>query len=342
MEDKYTITCDTDQSFSKTIGTNVPEKTADPTPEPVAENSLATSAAPEASPQTLHDGNAWAVSGNYFFRSYKVIDHIPSAVYNIGQNNQIGTYLEKSPVIKDGLIELADTATTDIIREFDKFWNLKDNFVKRGFVHKRGFLLWGPPGSGKTTCLNLLAERIVKERGGIVINGGRPDYLNAGLKLVRDIEVNRPVIVTIEDFDDLVRPAGAETAYLQILDGEAQINNVVFIATTNYPERLDRRFVDRPSRFDTIKYIGMPNAKARAQYLRYKEPDMPDDEVDYWVDLSNGFSVAHLKEMIISCKCLGNPIEDVVKRLADLHKRQPTSDDAETAEQSVGFLGSRR
>ena len=51
----------------------------------------------------------------------------------------------------------------------------------------------------------------------------------------------------------------AESEYLSLLDGENQIGNVVYVATTNYPEKLDKRFTDRPSRFDVVQKISMPN-----------------------------------------------------------------------------------
>ena len=65
-----------------------------------------------------------------------------------------------------------------------------------------------------------------------------------------------------------------DSELLQWLDGSHQINKVINIATTNYPERLDRRIVSRPRRFDRIIKIEAPAARIRETYLAKKLPDM--------------------------------------------------------------------
>jgi SpoVK/Ycf46/Vps4 family AAA+-type ATPase len=140
----------------------------------------------------------------------------------------------------------------------------------------------------------------------------------------------------MEDIDALVHRYG-ENEFLALLDGEAQVDRICFVATTNYPERLDKRFVDRPSRFDTIKYVGMPTAAARRLYLQNREPDLGDD-LEAWVRLSDGFSIAHLKEMIIAVRCLGQDLDDVVERLESLRTSKADSARAPDS-QSFGFAG---
>ena len=64
-------------------------------------------------------------------------------------------------------------------------------------------------------------------------------------------------------------------------------------------EKLDKRFINRPSRFDIVKKIGMPSELARRQYLSAKSPRLAADdgagELTEWVKLTNGFSIAHLR-----------------------------------------------
>ena len=56
-----------------------------------------------------------------------------------------------------------------------------------------------------------------------------------------------------------------------------------------------------------------------------------------WVRKSAGFSVAHLKEMIVGVRCLGQSLDQVVTRLEEMHERKPTSDDTPDR-QATGFL----
>lgn len=278
----------------------------------------------------------WAANHDVFWGATQTYDELPAGLYRCSFASGIGHILVRQIVGTDDLIVLPDNASQAIIGEFDTFWRIEDEFVARGFLHKRGFLFYGPPGSGKTCLLQLLVAHLINERNGIVLFLDDPSNAAPCLQMVRTIEARRPLVCIMEDLDALVEKHG-ENNYLALLDGEAQVDNVVFIATTNYPERLDRRFVDRPSRFDTIELIGMPTAAARRAYLKAKEPSLTDRELTEWVTLSDGFSVAHLKEMIIAVRCFGQPLEKVATRLHEMREHKPKSTDDHSAS-SGGFL----
>jgi len=110
------------------------------------------------------------------------------------------------------------------------------------------------------------------------------------MNMIRRIEPTRQILAIMEDLDSLVHEYG-ESAFLSLLDGENQINNIVFVATTNYPQKLDKRFKNRPSRFDTVKYIGMPSAQARDTYIRAKIKDVSEKDIKQYVSKSEGYSV---------------------------------------------------
>lgn len=269
----------------------------------------------------------WAANHDIFWGATQTYDTLPAGLYRCGISPSIGPILIRQKVETDNLLELPDDASAGIIREFGVFWKIGDAFRRRGFLHKRGFLLWGPPGSGKTSCVHILVKRLITECDGLVLFLDDPGIAAGCLQMARQIEPKRPMIAIMEDLDALIQRHG-ENEFLALLDGEAQVDNIVFLATTNYPERLDKRFCDRPSRFDTVEFIGMPSAAARRVYLKAKEPTLQDDELTEWVRLSHGFSVAHLKELIIAVKCFEQPIEDVVERLEKMRGRKPTSEDS--------------
>jgi SpoVK/Ycf46/Vps4 family AAA+-type ATPase len=155
---------------------------------------------------------------------------------------------------------------------------------------------------------------------------------------MRRIEPERPIVVLLEDIDSITEKH-SEHDVLAMLDGELQINNVVFIATTNYPEQLEDRIVNRPSRFDVVKQIGMPSAEARRQYLTTMSKRLREDEeeLERWVACSNEYSVAHLKEMIIAVEALDQPLEEVTARLDKMRDSKPSSND--DFESDFGFTG---
>lgn len=312
--------------FFERVGTEH-RRAPDPKPPQSPQNLCGDGNAPQ--PQNFKTGfKRWgAIDGTAFYGVAETHDTLPPGLYRCAMMPQQGPLLVKQRVETDTLIELLDDASATIIAEFKRFWEVGDKFRERGFLQKRGFLLWGPPGSGKTSTLQILIKRLIDDLKGVVLLIDYAPNAAACLQLARGIEPKRPMIAVLEDLDALVVRHG-EHEFLALLDGEAQVDNICFVATTNYPERLDRRFVDRPSRFDTIRYIGMPSAAARRLYLKTKEPGLTDEDLEIWVKESAGFSVAHLKEMIVAVKCFGQPLHEVVARLEEMQSRKPTSDDA--------------
>lgn len=276
----------------------------------------------------------WAIDGKNYFGCSESTDQIPCGQYEPAVSGQGVPFLIKLDMAFDSLLDLPDTASEEVIKAIDLFWEREDHFRKHGFLWKRGVLLWGPPGGGKTSTLQLLA-RNVHERGGISLFATSPHSTSACLKLIREIEPKRPIVVMLEDVDALVDEYG-ESRWLAILDGEMQIDNVVFVATTNYPERLDKRFINRPSRFDLLMKIGMPSDDARRVYLTAKNERLLDceEELGKWIKETKGFSIAHMKELITSVECFGIDFDTVVRRLRTMINTPIKSDDMGC---SIGF-----
>jgi len=271
----------------------------------------------------------YAEYGSGYVPATRTLAQLPPGVYNIA----IGVsqyYFSPQNVVTDNLLRLPDSRSEEVIAEIEKFWKLKDKFKRYGIMHKRGFLLYGPPGSGKTSTVEIVSQTLVKS-GGLVIlgNSASPQVLSLLLGHLRGIEPDRPIVVLLEDIDTIIHRYG-ESETLALLDGETSIDNVVFLATTNYPEHLDGRVINRPSRFDRVVKIGMPTPEARLMYLKARGVE---GDLDRWVELSKDFSIAHLKELVIGVCVFGEDLEEVVARLRSMAKT-PKSDDPKG---SVGF-----
>lgn len=273
----------------------------------------------------IKDSQMWSVTGKMYLPCEETKDSLPAAHYVVQYSDYRGVYIERKDLETDDLFEFPDSASKSVINEITRFWELEDTYRKYGFLWKRGVLLLGPPGSGKTCVLQLLAQNIIKN-GGIVVTIEEPQLGSRGLNIIRTIEPERPIIVLIEDIDAIVDRYG-ESALLYLLDGENQIDNVVYISTTNYPERLDNRIINRPSRFDLVQEIGMPNMAARCFFLGKKSKILRNnlEMMAKWVADTENFSIAHLKELIVCVEVFGLDYEVALGRMTKMISSNITS-----------------
>jgi energy-coupling factor transporter ATP-binding protein EcfA2 len=291
----------------------------------------------------LLDVSVWAVTGDIYFGCPTAEPMLKPGFYSCNMS-QRGPYLERMKMATDALLELPDPVCDMLLGEFVEFWKRSPQFANLGLTTKRGLILWGPPGSGKTSAVQRMAAHMINTMGGVVVMAGDPEETTMCLHMLRKIEPDRPLIVVYEDLDALVQRYG-EARFLAMLDGELQVSGVVNVATTNYPERLDKRFVDRPGRFDRVTFVGMPQEKARAAYFAAKALNVDEVTRARWVNKTEGWSIAHLRELIVATQVLGEAEDVTIKRLTemqeDLNSMQPPEEDM-TGQTTLVRKGHRR
>lgn len=259
----------------------------------------------------------WAIGGNNKFQPIGAsVKSIPSGIYTTW--SVPGAWgLELQNISSDGIYILPDMSTEEVLKDVYKFWDSEKKYLEHGLLFKRGVLLWGEPGSGKSVTVKILMNEIVK-RGGIVVIVGSVGLAIEALKAIRRIEGSRHIVCVFEDIDDIIYQNG-EANVLSMLDGEANITNVLSLATTNYPEKLGARIINRPSRFDRRIYIGMPSPEARGAYLQKATKDgLSADDLAMWVKDTKDMSIAHLRELVAAVYCLEQPYAEVIERLSKM------------------------
>jgi len=257
---------------------------------------------------------------------------LPAGCYRVRRVDMAGE-LGLSPVraATDMLIRFPDSTSEDLIEEIERFWRLKDDYRANGLSHKRGYLLWGPPGSGKSCTIAVVVANHLK-RDGVVMLVDVPGTAAAMLQLFRMVEPIRPLLLVWEDMESMTAYERWESESLAVLDGESQVEDVVFIATTNYPEKLDKRLVNRPGRFDRVVKIGLPDERARALYLESKMGSTTAPDGTDLVGETRDFSFGHLREMIVGIRIQGKSPAEVIERLRGM-KVLPKS----SAGNGIGF-----
>lgn len=233
-----------------------------------------------------------------------------AGVYEIFSSMDSGYYFSKQAMNTDSLLKFEDPIHTEILGEMDNFWKHKEKYEKKGFLHNRAVLMFGPPGSGKS-CLIKLAVSDLINRGDVVFTGKNIYNLNGGLKTFREIEPERRCMAVLEDVDEM-----GEHQLLQLLDGTDTADNILYLATTNYVNRLPPRVL-RPGRFDRKIEVPYPPAAGRRAYLesKLKDENIPPEKMNKLVKATEGFSFGHLREFVAGVFIIGQPMQTVLKRL---------------------------
>jgi predicted AAA+ superfamily ATPase len=261
-----------------------------------------------------------------FTPAFTSVPKVPAGIYEVIWNRQLSQHtLKKQPFKTDELYQLPSYEIMDILRDIQNFWDRKDKYKQYNFVHKRGILMYGEPGCGKSGIIQLISKQLI-ENDGIIINIKDQDDVDHFMDFIatfRKIEPSRPLIVLLEDIDSIAGENSHSTSrLLNILDGVKQIEDVVYIATTNYPEKLQDRITNRPSRFDRRYKVELPNDEIREAYIRHKltDEDIENVDVKEWVKRTEGMSLSHLKEVVISTIVMGREFEEVMDNLEGLKK----------------------
>lgn len=252
-----------------------------------------------------------------FCPASRVIKELPPGYYSIGMTMDGQVFFTAQNPHTEKLIKFPETTSDMVVAEIEKFWDKENTYKENGLSYRRGIILYGKPGGGKTSTIKLTIKNLI-ERKGIVLDFGAAHSFRAGLSVLREIQPDTPVIVLMEDIDAILNGYN-ESEVLNILDGVVPIHKCLFLATTNYPERLGARIMNRPSRFDKRFEIGMPNPESRKIYLKsISNGELKGDEIKKWVEDTDGLAIAHLKELFVSVKILGYKYADAIDALKGL------------------------
>ena len=276
----------------------------------------------------------WSTSdGVHYLPTSNTVKQLVPGTYDIRINQTNGLYFEKIPVVTTGLIRFPETNSDKIVHEIQKFWERESIFRDYNLNYKRGIMLYGPPGSGKSSTIQIIMQDVI-ERSGVVINFTNPSTFISGVRKFREIQPQSPIVVLMEDIDSIL-DIYSESEVLNVLDGVNQIEKVVFLATTNYPEKLGDRIINRPSRFDKRFKIGHPNKESRKLYLEFviggpEKVKNLNVDLDKWVEDTEDFSIAHLKELFIAVIILGDSYDDAIDTLTAMREETLDSRDDST------------
>jgi len=200
----------------------------------------------------------------------------------------------------------------------------RDILLKNRLPWKRGILLEGFPGTGKTLLGKILCNEL-KDITFILVSSksiGNKSHISLLFKAAR---ILAPTLLFFEDIDLFGRDRErGDTLFLgellNQLDGIRDNEGVFVVATTNRPSLLDKALLHRPSRFDVKIRFELPSSSERLSLVNLysKGVKMSKEIRSLIASRTEGFTPAMIKEVIVYSRLLslfkGSTLrDDIVK-----------------------------
>jgi hypothetical protein len=220
---------------------------------------------------------------------------------------------EQAPDIDDEIgkvtwddIVLPSAVMSNLREAIEGFFAHKAAFEALGFPWRRGVLLVGPPGTGKTMVCKAAAAALSQCAFLYVRDLAHYNMESAIRDIFERARRMAPCVLAFEDIDGLVGPEN-RTVFLNEIDGFRPNEGILIVASSNHPGKIDEALLKRPSRFDRVFHLGLPAKPERAEYCRRVlaksnlskniSDDFDTEALALAVaDLTDGFTPAYLKE----------------------------------------------
>ncbi|HEY1330316.1 MAG TPA: AAA family ATPase [Actinomycetota bacterium] len=212
-------------------------------------------------------------------------------------------------VLGDGVLELIEQQVLGIA-------DRRDRLRASGQHVKRGLLLHGPPGTGKTHTVRYLLGRAT-DHTVVLLTGGALPLVRPACGLARLLE---PSIVVLEDVDLVAeerhRYPGQSNPFLfdvlNQMDGIEEDADIAFLLTTNRADLLEPALAARPGRVDQAVQIALPDADARRRLIALygRGLDLRLSDADAVVDRTEGVTASFVKELLRKSALLAAISED--------------------------------
>jgi cell division protease FtsH len=170
---------------------------------------------------------------------------------------------------------------------------------------KRGVLLTGAPGNGKTMACRWIWEACRQRRWEYRLV--TPDSYRAARvhDSIEDLfSVERRGIIFFDDMDlalrdrDKIHETEDQAVFLSAMDGIAVHEGVVFVFTTNCSLELIDRAFKRPGRLDVVLHFDSPTEELRRRLLERWHEDIRDHlDVADFLSSTEGYSFAEIEEL---------------------------------------------
>lgn len=209
-----------------------------------------------------------------------------------------------------------------LIDDLDKFKSREQSYKDLGVAYKRGYLLHGEPGNGKSTLAYAIADYMNYDVYALDLSGMSSNNFLKALKYLP-----RYSVLVIEDIDSFYKGREqvgenkiAFSTLLNTLSGVAQKNHIITVITTNHIESIDPA-LRRDGRCDVVLELVSPTRDYVEQFLSKvfnQDISLPDYTPTPFSKVQ-GIAFRNLDNLDECIKQLSNYVEEEEYLVPDLY-----------------------
>jgi hypothetical protein len=209
----------------------------------------------------------------------------------------------RRPTMTADQLILAPETLAEVQRQVVEVARHKDRLRAAGQHLKRGLLLYGPPGVGKTHTVRYLTSSLLGTTV-LQLTGNALHLIAEACSIARALQ---PAMLIIEDVDLIAEDRGMHPGQhpllfqlLNEMDGLAEDADVVFVLTTNRADLLEPALAARPGRVDQAVALELPDVPARRALFELYRGSLPVDTSGLGDVLARteGVTASFLKELL--------------------------------------------
>lgn len=209
----------------------------------------------------------------------------------------------RRPVMTADQLILQPETLAEVRRQVVDVARHKQRLLAAGQHLKRGVLLYGPPGVGKTHTVRFLTSSLVGTTV-LQLTGNALHLIAEACSVARALQ---PAMLVIEDVDLIAEDRGMHPGQhpllfqlLNEMDGLAEDADVVFVLTTNRADLLEPALAARPGRVDQAVALDLPDAAGRRALFELYRGDLRVDPsgLDDVLARTEGVTASFLKELL--------------------------------------------
>lgn len=206
----------------------------------------------------------------------------------------------------------------------NKFLQSKKYYDENGIDYKRSLLFYGSPGTGKSKYVGNKAYQLVRRADAVTIrletHAHVEIFAEDGVREIASGIPDRLKVVIFEELSEITKHDQVKQYVVNILDSSQLRDNVLFMATTNDPERLPQNFVDRPGRLDFLHGIEAKDNDPEYIPKFYEHligEEYPIDDSEWTRQIATELTPAYIKGLFVTAKERNEDLKTTYERIKE-------------------------